>query len=235
MDQGLADGHLGDVVDRDGRVGHELLHDETPDRDERQARRRERHEGVADGRQHHGADRDRADPPAHRGTGGDDRADERRRATDPRDHAEHGRTELEVVEDEQEPGRPEDPPQRSEGHPGAHEGSKDRVVTDEAETDPDLGQDGFAVLGLRWRSLRFADRAQQHGRDEVRDGIDGDGDRRRQELDEEAADPERHELGCGSAGRQGTVRLDQAVAVDDRREVGVVGRVEEGGQDRRQT
>ena len=78
-----------------------------------------------------------------------------------------------------------------------------------------------------------ADRAEQQRRGEERDGVDGDGDRRGQDLDEEAADAEGHELGGGAARRQRAVRLDQPLALDDRRQVGVVGGVEERRQDRR--
>ena len=46
--------------------------------------------------------------------------------------------------------------------------------------------------------------------------------------------PKADELGGRSAGREGAVRLDEPLALDDRRQVGVVGRVEERRQDRRQ-
>ena len=56
----------------------------------------------------------------------------------------------------------------------------------------------------------------------------------RQGLHQEAADPERHEFRGRPTGRQRRVGLDQPVALDDRRQVGVVGRVEERREDRGQ-
>ena len=47
------------------------------------------------------------------------------------------------------------------------------------------------------------------------------------DLDEEAADPEGDELRRRAARGQGAVGLDQPLALDDRRQVGVVGGVEE--------
>ena len=105
---------------------------------------------------------------------------------------------------------------------------------DDGQADPDLGQDGFAVLGFGRRRLGLADRPEQDRRHEVGHRVDGDGDRRREDLDEEPADPEGHELGGGSARGEGAVRVDQALALDDRRQVGVVGGIEERRQDRGQ-
>ena len=68
----------------------------------------------------------------------------------------------------------------------------------------------------------------------IGDRVDRDGDRGGQELDQETADAEGHELGDRAAGRQRAVGVDQPLAFDDRRQVGVVRRVEERGQDRRQ-
>ena len=108
-------------------------------------------------------------------------------------------------------------------------------MDDEAEPLADLGQDRLAVLGLGRRRLLVADRAEKQGRREVGHRVDRDGDRRGQDLDEEAADPEGHELGGGPARGEGAVRVDEALALDDRRQVGVVGGIEEGRQDRRQS
>ena len=105
--------------------------------------------------------------------------------------------------------------------------------TDEAEPDPDLGQDRLAVLGLRrWRLLHGPDRPEQQRGRQVGERVDRDRDRGRQQLDEEAADAEGHELRRRAARREGAVRVDQAVPGHDRRQIGVVGGVEEGGQDR---
>ena len=71
-------------------------------------------------------------------------------------------------------------------------------------------------------------------RGDVAHRVDGDRDRRGQELDEEAADPEGGELRGRAAGGEGRVGVDQSLALDDRRQVGVVGGVEERRQDRRQ-
>ena len=43
--------------------------------------------------------------------------------------------------------------------------------------------------------------------------------------------PEPDELGDGAARRERAVRLDQPLALDDRRQVGAIGRVEERRQD----
>ena len=95
-------------------------------------------------------------------------------------------------------------------------------------------EDRLAVLG-RWRRRLLApDGTEQHRRNEEAERIEQDRDRCGQELDEEAADPERHELGRRPARGQRGIGVDQAIALDDRRQVGVVGRVEEGRQDRRQ-
>ena len=167
VDERLADGHLGDVVDGHRRIGDELLHDQAADRDERQPGRRQRDERVADRGEQHRADGDRADAPAPGRAGRDHRPDERRGATDPGHDAEHGRAQPEVVEDEQEPGRAEDAPQAGQRHLGADERAQDRVVTDEPEPDPDLGQDRLAILRLRWRRLHRPDRPEQHRRRQV--------------------------------------------------------------------
>ena len=75
---------------------------------------------------------------------------------------------------------------------------------------------------------------QQHRRHDVAHRVDGDRDRGGQELDQEAADPEGGELGGRAARRECPVGIDQLLPLDDRRQVGVVGGVEERGQDRGQ-
>ena len=86
---------------------------------------------------------------------------------------------------------------------------------------------GSRSSGGRWWRLLTPDAPEQHGRREERDGVDGDGDRRGQDLDEEAADAEGQELRRRSARGEGAVGIDELVALDDRRQVGVVGGVEE--------
>ena len=100
------------------------------------------------------------------------------------------------------------------------------------------GRRGSRPAPARGRRVRggggsaLSDGGEQDRRDEVADGVDGDGDRRGQDLDQEAADAEGRELGSGAARRQGGVRVDELLPLDDRRQVGVVGRVEERGEDR---
>ena len=144
LDQGLADGDLGDVVDRDGRVRDQLLEHQAPDRDERQPGRREGDERVADGGQQHRRDRDRADPPAPGGSRRDDGPDEGRDAADPGDDAERSRAKLQFLEDEQEPRRAEDPPQGSQRHLGARERPEHGIVADQPQAVADLGEDRLA-------------------------------------------------------------------------------------------
>ena len=234
VDQRLADGCLRDAVDRGRRVGDQLLHHEAANGDERQSGRRERDERVADRRQEHRPDRDRTDAPASGGTCGDDRADERREATDAGDDPEGRRTQAQFVEDEQEPGRPEDAPQRRERHLGTGESAQDRVMKNQPQAFTDLVEDRLAVRLGRWRLFLLVDRAEQERRAQERQRIEGDRDRCGQELDQEAADSEGHELSCGAARGERCIRVDQVFTLDDRRQVGVVGRIEEGGQDRRQ-
>ncbi len=65
-------------------------------------------------------------------------------------------------------------------------------------------------------------------------GVDGDGDRRGQRLDEEPAHAEREELRGRPARRERAVGLDEPFALDDRRQVRAVGGIEECRQDRGQ-
>ncbi len=104
----------------------------------------------------------------------------------------------------------------------------------QAQADCDLVQDGLAFV-LGWgRRLARADRAQQHGRDEVGDGVNGNGQRAADELDEEAGRAEGQEFRHRARRRQRPVRTQQVAPGNDGRQVGPVGRVEESGQHRRQ-
>ena len=197
------------------------------DGDKRQAGRRERDEQVPQRGQQHGGDRHRPDPPATGRPRRHDGPDERRRAADPRDDAHERRADAELVDREEEPRRAEDPPQHRHEHLGARECPKHRVVAHQPKSLADLVEHGLAILARRRRRLHVPDRQQQHRRDQVRDRVDDDGDRPGEELDEDAADAEARELGHGTARRERAVRLEQALPLDDRRQVGVVRGVEE--------
>ena len=91
-----------------------------------------------------------------------------------------------------------------------------------------------AGLLLGWQGWRLGgpDAAQEHRRDDERDRVDCDRDRRGQDLDEPAADTEPDELRRGAAASQRRVRVDEPLATDDGRQEGAVGGVEERRQDR---
>ena len=141
---------------------------------------------------------------------------------------------LELVEREQEPGRPEDAPQHRHQHLGADERAQHGVAAHEPQPVADLVEHRLSLGAWRWRRLGPPDGQQQNGRDQVGDRVDDDRDRAGQQLDEETADTEPGELGDRAARRQRAVRLDQTLALDDGRQIGVVRRVEERGQHRGQ-
>ena len=103
-------------------------------------------------------------------------------------------------------------------------------LADHPQTVADLVEDRLAFGVGRWRRFGRADRQQEDGGDQVGDRVDDDRDRAGQELDEEARDAEPGELRNRAAGGQGAVRLDQPLSLHDRREVRVVGGVEERRQ-----
>ena len=140
-------------------------------------------------------------------------------------------TESELINGEQDPDSPEDAPQRRHGHLGKRECPDDRVARDDRQTLAYLAEDRLAVRFGRWRRFPPPDRTEQQGRDDERDGVDEDRDRGAQQLDEEAADPESRELGGRARCRERAVRAHELVAPDDRREVCVVGGVEERAED----
>ena len=176
----------------------------------------------------------RPDAPAADGPAGDDRPDERRRPTDAGDRCRSA------------PGRARAPRART-GRTSPRR--RPTAPTSSIEATANARRIGSCADEPRpWRisrrtgsrSARFGgggsgspDAEQQDRRDDERDGVDEDRDRPGEELDEDAADPEADELGRRPARRQRAVGLDELVALDDRRQVGVVGRVEERGQDRR--
>ena len=97
----------------------------------------------------HRADRHRPDAPAPGRPGRDHRADERRGATDPGHDAEHGRARAaSSSRTNRNQVAPKMPHSAGERHLGADERPQDRVVTDEPEPVPDLGQDRLAILRL---------------------------------------------------------------------------------------
>ena len=67
--------------------------------------------------------------------------DQRADAAQAGDDAQGGRSEVQLVEGEEDVGRAEDAPQRCQGHLGAGEGAQDRVAHHEAQPDPDLPVD----------------------------------------------------------------------------------------------
>ena len=161
-----------------------------------------------------------------------ERADQGAEAAQAGDDPQGRRSKVELIEREEDVRRAEDAPQGGQGHLGAGEGAQDRVAHHETQPGPDLPVDRGSG-GPRWRRrLDLPDAADEDRRDKERDGIEGHGEGRRQDLDQDAADAEGRELGGRSGRRQRAVRLDQPLAFDDRRQVGVVGRVEEARQDR---
>ena len=200
----LADRHLGDVVDGDGRVADELLAiTRQPIASSGSPRGSERDERVAEGGQEHRRDRHGPDAPAPRRsasatTAPTNEANPPTPATMPMTAGpmlSSSRTNSSQV-------APKIPHNARQRHLGAGERPQDRVVADEPQAVADLGQDGLALLARGRRRLLGPDRAEQERRDQERDRVDGDRDRRGEDLDEEAADPERHELGRRAARGQ---------------------------------
>ncbi len=174
------------------------------------------------------------DAPATRRARRDDGADEGRPTTDRGDDA-HGRgAQAQVIEGEQEERGPEDAPPGREERLGDRERPQGPVVANESEPVADLVEDGLAILDLRWRRLHVADAHEQDRRHDVRHGVDQDRDRAGHGLDEDPAQPESRELRDRTTGREGAVGLHEPLALDHGRQVGVVRRVEERGEDRGQ-
>ena len=94
--------------------------------------------------------------------------------------------------------------------------------------------DRLALGGGRGRRLGAPDRAEQHGRDHERERIDGDRDRRRQQVDQEPGDAEGGELDRRAGRGEGAVGAHEVLAADDGREVRAIGDVEERRQHRGQ-
>ena len=178
---------------------------------------RQRDEQVAEGRQQHRRDRDRPDPPARvervattapmnddaPPTAGDD-ADERRARARAR-RARTGSTR-----------RPEHAPQRRQQHLGDREGPSDRVVPDEPEPVRGSRRAPARVLDAWAAAPPPADASASSTADttnvtaSMRIVIGRSGAWTRKPLM-----PNAGELGDRAAGRQGAVRLDEPLALDD--------------------
>ena len=173
VDERLAHGHLGDVVDGHGRVRDELLADQAGDRHERQAGRGQRDEQVAE-------TPTGAAPRSRPGRSPSACVDRLATTAPMNDDAPPtpamsptaAGLELELLEREQEPGRAEDAPQRREQHLGDREGAQDRVVDDQPEADADLVEHRLAIRDRRRRRLLAPDRPEQHRRGQERHGVD---------------------------------------------------------------
>ena len=143
-DDRLANGRVGDVEYRRSAVADELLHRRRQASATSGRRRgRERDERIADRQDHHRRDRDRADAPAADRAVGDDRADERSDAAGGRDQADRRGSERQVVDREEDPGRPEHAPQDVVEHLREGEGAQDRVLEHDPDAHRDLGPHRF--------------------------------------------------------------------------------------------
>ena len=236
VDERLADRRLGDVVDRQRGVGHQLLHQEEPIASSGSAGRRERDEEVA--RAPRSASRTidhRTDTEARVDARSPPRAPASERGRRPRRRCRYApapgrapRSRTGTTSRRRCPtGRPS-PSGRRRTRAGSGRGgraagrSRSRRSTGSRSASGGGGASSARMVPSRTR------------RDDEADRVERDRDRGGQDLDEEAADAERGELGHRPGGRQGAVRRDKLLARDDRRQVGVVGDVEERGQDRRQ-
>ena len=80
--------------------------------------------------------------------------------------ADRRRSELQLLEDEQEPDRPEDAPRDRMRHLGADERPQDGIAADDADPVPDLVEDRLAIGDRRRRCLLSPDRAEEQRRDQ---------------------------------------------------------------------
>ena len=164
----------------------------------------------------------------------DDRADERADPAHARDEAERRPGSAELVEDEQEERRPEDAPQAASAI--AHRrtpGGSGRGATSRRPSRIS-SRTGSRSAARRRRRLLAADRAEEDGRARndsasTAIAIGAVSTWTRKPLIPKAMNSAAEPL---AARRR--VGRDQLVALDDRRQVGVVGRVEERRQDRGQ-
>ena len=135
---------------------------------------------------------------------------------------------------EEQVGRPEDAPQDMVRAVGRGDGAQNRrAATIRSPSRISRSTGSRSTTAGRWRLLP-PDRRQEERRDDERDGVDSDGDRRRQDLDQKAADSEARELGDRSARGEGAVRDDEPALRDDVGRYATLGDVEEGREDRSQ-
>ena len=119
------------------------------------------------------------------------------------------------------------------GHLGADERPQDRIPPNDPYPVADLVEDRHPVGGRGRLGLLPPDRAEEDRRDEERDGVDRDRDRAPTGAGPGSRRYRRRRIRRPSPmRRQRAVGLDQLFALDDRRQVGVVGGVEERRQDR---
>ena len=130
---------------------------------------------------------------------------------------------------------PKMPHSAARRHLRAGEAAQDRVVDDEPEAVADLVEHRLAVRGRRRRRLGSPDRPEQDGRDHERDGVDERSRSVRSAAGRGTRDAERRRTRPPEPlAARALLASTSSLALDDRRQVGVVGGVEERRQDRGQ-
>jgi len=86
-----------------------------------------------------------------------------------------------------------------------------------------------SARGRGW-FLRFADERQADGGGEERDCVGGEGEGCADPLDQDAGEPRPPDLGGRSARLHLAVPLHQARPLDQDRQIGLIGKLEEGAQ-----
>ncbi len=167
----------------------------------------------------------RTSGPGQRGAG------QRAQAADRGDQADGPGREADLGREDDVHGA-EDAPEPGDRGVGQGERPQDRVAQAQPQPVADLVEDAGPGRASRGFRLVPADAADEDRRDEERQRVQRDGDRRGQELDQPAADPEADELGGGAAAGQGRVRLHEPLTTDDRRQERPIGGVEERREDR---
>ncbi len=161
---------------------------------------------------------------------GEERADEGADAAG-RDHdAQQERAEVQVLD---QVDRVEDGVERA-GEVGKDraegQGHEDRMVPDELEALDDLMAHRHRCSSRRAGWLRTPDQEQRDRRYDKGNGIDKDRQGRPDHLDESAREAGTADLGKRGARGQLAVALDHPIDADERRNIGRIGRIEEGAE-----
>jgi len=147
---------------------------------------------------------------------------------------EHGadadRAQTQVARHVQDVDREEHPAEQVGGGGASGEDPQERVGEHRPQSLADVRRDAGPLTRCGGRRLGDSYGQEEQRRRDVRDGVDENRERRADQLDEHAAGARAHDLRDRCRHLELAIALDQSIAVDQRRQIGEVGHVEQHGQ-----